>query len=78
MSNDTAVYHAFEYNRETAEWDICRGMGTREAIAARGLRSDGIVHWSPKEYLENGWRGLDMRGQKDFDPFAPSRHDFNL
>lgn len=72
MANDTPVYHAFDDN------NVCQGMGTKEAIAARGLRSDGIVHWSPNEFLNNGWRGLNAEPRKDFDPFAPSRHDFNL
>ena len=72
MTNDIPVYHAFDDN------NVCLGMGTREAIAARGLRSDGIVHWSPSEYLDNGWRGLNIAASKDFDVFAPSQHDFNL
>jgi hypothetical protein len=72
MANDTAVYHAFDDN------NVWHGMGTREAISARGPRSDGIVHWCPRGYLDNGWRGLNIEPRKDFNPFAPSRHDFNL
>ena len=48
--NDTPVYHAFD---DCGNWI---GMGTTQAIKKRRLRSDGIVHWCPHEYLVDGWR----------------------
>ncbi len=53
--NDTPVFHAFviDHMAGTTVW---KGMGTREAIAKRGFKSDGIVHWCPKKCLKDGWR----------------------
>jgi hypothetical protein len=50
---DTPVYPAFAYNPNTVDFDIWRGMGTREAIAKRGV---GDVQWCPHEWLVDGWR----------------------
>jgi hypothetical protein len=55
MTNDTPVYPAFAYNPATVDFDIWRGIGTREAIAKLGLRGRGLVLWCPHEWLVDGW-----------------------
>jgi hypothetical protein len=49
MKNDTPVFHAFDDN------GMWQGMGTRQAIAKRGLHPDGNVHWCPVVDLVDGW-----------------------
>ncbi len=56
LINDTPVYHAFAFNSNTVDYDIWVGVGTRDAIAKRGLRGDGFVLWCPHEWLVDGWR----------------------
>jgi hypothetical protein len=52
LRNDTPVCNAFD----TVDYENWRGTGTREAIAKRGLRGDGIFGSCPHEELVGGWR----------------------
>jgi hypothetical protein len=60
MTNDTAVYDAMAYNPSTVDYDIWVGLGTREAIANRGLKPDwATLRYCPKEWLVDGFRSKD-------------------
>jgi hypothetical protein len=56
MEYNVAIYDGKAYNDRTAAYDIWKGAGTREAIAAAGFRYEP---WTQrgcrKELLEDGW-----------------------
>lgn len=56
MANDTAVFDAMTYNPVTVEYDIWKGVGTREAIEAEGFRVvESTLKYCSKEKLKDGW-----------------------
>jgi hypothetical protein len=57
MQNDTVVFDAMAFNPITADYDIWKGVGTREAIEAAGYRvvEAATLKWRPKETLKGGW-----------------------
>jgi hypothetical protein len=55
LQNDIAVFHAFAWDPAKAEYEDWRGMGTRAAIAERGFKAQGPVHYCPKEWLKDRW-----------------------